>query len=158
MDTVYAECRRRMEQLNGENLSRQRPEMDSMTGCIPVVMISQKEIRTSSNSTIGTFSGINHHLRSIYAAIGKRHFMNKNVIQFKLTPTTFSFLDPECRCDACNGKGVRFVPDMKKIITNPNISLLDGASPFLGKLKTFVENPNANWMKGQVVALAESCG
>ena len=157
MDTVYAECQRRMEHLSSENATRQRPEMDSMNGCIPVVMISQKEIRGSSNSTIGTFSGIYHHLRTIYASIGKRHFSGNNGISFKLTPATFSFLDPECRCQACNGKGMKCIPDVDKIITNPKKSLLDGASMFLGKLKSFIESPNANWMKGQVVALANSC-
>ncbi|MDD6037795.1 MAG: TrmO family methyltransferase [bacterium] len=158
MDTVYAECQRRMEQLNSENSLRPRPEMESMTGCMPVVMISQKEIRTNSNSTIGTFSGINHHLRCIYAAIGKRNYIDPKQVAFKLTPATFSFLDPECRCPACNGKGRKHIPDIKKIITMPEKSLLMGASPFLGKLKNYIENPNANWMKGQVVALAREMG
>lgn len=158
MDTVYAECQRRMEQLNSENSLRPRPEMESMTGCMPVVMISQKEIRTNSNSTIGTFSGINHHLRCIYAAIGKRNYIDPKQVSFKLTPATFSFLDPECRCPACNGKGRKYIPDINKIITMPKKSLLMGASPFLGKLKNYIENPNANWMKGQVVALAGEMG
>lgn len=155
MDTVYAECQRRMEGLENDNAARQRPEMESMTGCVPVVMISQNEIRANSNSTIGTFCGINHHLRSIYASIGERHFERADKIKFKLTPSTFSFLDPECRCSACNGKGRKKIPDIDKIITNPSRSLLDGASPFLGNLKSFIESPNANWMKGQVVALAK---
>lgn len=158
IDTVYAECQRRMEHLSSENAMRQSPDIESMNGCIPVVMISQKEIRANANSTIGTFSGINQHLRSIYASIGKRHSCNTNGVQFKLTPATFSFLDPECRCSSCNGKGVKSTPDIDKIITNQNISLLDGASPILGKLKTFIDNPNANWMKGQAVALAEEYG
>jgi len=158
MDTVYAECQRRMEYLQSENVTRQRPEMDRMEGCLPVVMISQKEIRACANSTIGTFSGVNHHLRSIYASIGRRNHVSQNGIEFKITPSTFSFLDPECRCQACNGRGVKLIPDVSKIITNEELSLLDGASPFLGKLKTFIANPNANWMKGQVVALAEEEG
>lgn len=156
MDTIYAECQRRMESLNSDSATRQRPEMDSMTGCVPVVKISQKEIRGNINSTIGTFCGINSHLRSIYAAIGERHYTNPNGIQFKLSPATFSFLDPECRCASCNGRGIKMVADINRIISNPEKSLLDGASLFLGKLKDFVNSPNANWMKGQVVALAEA--
>ena len=135
MDTVYAECQRRMEQLNSESSFRPRPQMESMTGCMPVVMISQKEIRANSNSTIGTFSGISHHLRCIYAAIGKRNYSDPSQVSFKLTPATFSFLDPECRCAACNGKGRKYQPDIEKIITRPEKSLLLGASPFLGKLR-----------------------
>ena len=158
MDTVYAECQRRMEQLNSESSLRPRPQMESMTGCMPVVMISQKEIRANSNSTIGTFSGISHHLRCIYAAIGKRNYSDPSQVSFKLTPATFSFLDPECRCAACNGKGRKYQPDIEKIITKPEKSLLLGASPFLGKLKNYMDHPNANWMKGQVVALADEMG
>ena len=158
IDTVYAECHRRMESLNSKAAHYERPEMDSMTGCIPTVMISQKEIRGNANSTIGTYSGIHHHLRSIYAAIGKSHYRNPNQVNFKLTPATFSFLDAECRCRYCNGSGMRHTPDLSKIITHPKKSLLDGATPFLGKLRTYLENPNANWMKGQVVALAREEG
>lgn len=158
MDTVYAECRRRMECLGSENRNHPRPKMDSMIGCMPTVMISQKEIKGRTNSTIGTFSGINHHLRSIYAAIGKKQYKDASVVDFKLTPATFSFLDFECRCQACNGAGMKPSVDIDKVITNPGKSLLEGASPFLGSLKTFIENPNANWMKGQVVALAKEMG
>ena len=155
MDTVYAECRRRMEYLSAEGTARPRPEMESMNGCIPAVMLSQKEIRANSNSTIGSFCGVWHHLRCIYAAVGKRNLIDKNRVEFKLTPAAFSFMDPECRCQACDGKGRKNIPDIAKIITMPGKSLLEGAIPFLGKLRNFIDSPNANWMKGQVVALAQ---
>ena len=158
VDTIYAECQRRMDYLRMENAVHPRPEMESMDGCVPAVMISQKEIRAGSNSTVGTFSGIQQHLRCIYAAIGKRHFEGKKSVTFLLTPATFSFMDPECRCQACNGKGKKWEPDLAKIITTPDKSLLEGASPVLGKLKTYIAQPNANWMKGQVVALSEDMG
>ena len=95
MDTVYAECRRRMEYLSSEKNNHPRPEMDSMVGCMPTVMISQKEIRGRANSTIGTFSGINNHPRSIYATIGKKQLQDENTVDLKLTPAAFSFLDFE---------------------------------------------------------------
>ena len=158
MDTVYAECRRRMECLGDAHSGRVRPEMEDMTGCMPAVKISQKGIRSNANSTVGTFSGIYQHLRSVYAAIGKRQFHNAHQVAFEVTPATFSFLDPECRCPVCNGKGRRLEPDINKIIVFPTKSLLEGAIPFLGKLKNFVENPNANWMKGQVIGLAREQG
>lgn len=158
VDTIYAECQRRMDHLRMENAVRPRPEMENMEGCVPVVMISQKEIRAGSNSTVGTFSGIHHHLRCIYAAIGKRHQAGQKTVTFELTPAAFSFMDPECRCQACNGKGRKWKPELAKMITKPEKSLLEGASPVLGKLKTYIENPNANWMKGQVVALAQDMG
>lgn len=158
MDTVYAECKRRMEYLSSENVLYMRPDMDEMLGCIPTVCITQKEIRSGSNSTIGTFSGIYHHLRTIYASIGTRNYIDKSKAEFKMTPSMFSFNDPECRCGRCNGTGYTQKVDIEKLITDNKKSLLDGASPFLGKLRSFIQNPNANWMKGQVVALAEDMG
>ena len=73
---------------------------------------------------------------------------------FNLTPSTFSYLNTEARCPICNGRGEINEVDVEKIVTNKNISLLDGAIGFYGKLSNFINNPNANWMKGQVVALA----
>ena len=155
MDTIYAECKRRMDILNSDNAGIVRPEMDEMLGCIPTVKISQNEIRSNLNSTIGTFSGLYGHLRSIYASIGTRNYKNSNQVEFKMTPTMFSYMDQECRCARCNGTGVVSEVDVQKVITDENKSLLEGASPFLGKLKTFIQNPNANWMKGQVIAIAD---
>ena len=155
MDTIYAECKRRMDILNSDNAGIVRPEMDEMVGCIPTVKISQNEIRSNLNSTIGTFSGIYGHLRSIYASIGTRNYKNSNQVEFKMTPAMFSYMDQECRCARCNGTGVVSEVDVQKVITDENKSLLEGASPFLGKLKTFIQNPNANWMKGQVIAVAD---
>lgn len=41
------------------------------------------------------------------------------------------------------------------IIANPEISeILDGASPWWGKLRSFKKSPNHNWMKGEIFALA----
>lgn len=157
-DTIYAECKRRMEYLSNDAVEYVRPEMEEMTGCIPTVLIDQKEVRSNVNSTIGTFLGIYHHLRAMYASIGVRHYQNESEVTFKLTPATFSYLDPEARCQTCNGTGRQHLPDIVKIVANPEKSLLDGASPFLGKLKDFLANPNANWMRGQVVALAQEMG
>lgn len=155
MDTVYAECRRRMDNLNSDFAGRQRPKMDTMTGCMPVVMISQKELRANANSTVGTFTGVYTHLRYIYGTIGEQQYRNSQKVAFSITPGTFSYLDSDCRCQGCNGKGIQYRVDLDKLVTNPEKSLLDGASPFYGRLKSYIENPNANWMKGQAVALAE---
>ena len=158
VDTVYAECKRRMEYLNSENMGYKRPEMEDMTGCIPTVRITQKEISSNINSTIGTYTSLYRHLRTIYATIGESHYEDASKVKLKITPSTFSYMDPECRCAKCNGTGIVYTVDENKIITDEDKSLLEGASPFLGKLKTYIANPNANWMKGQVVALANQMG
>lgn len=75
-------------------------------------------------------------------------------VLFELTPASFSFNDPESMCPVCKGLGRTMSADVHKIITNPELSLLDGASPFWGNLRKFMKSPNANWMKGEILALA----
>ncbi len=242
-DTIYAECRRRMEYLNKDSHILAKPEMESMSGCIPTVMISQRPIGANIHSTVGTYTDAYRRLRSIYAQVGLRHCPDcgheilpltktqicdllkeekeaeisdavsgkmgeessqatgrvyrdgtleerveaalaggKGALRvtvpgkepyllqtkqkcyrcdkllFELTPTTFSFLDPESRCPICNGTGMVTRVEEEKLIEKPELSVLEGASSFWGKLRTFIEKPNANWMKGQVIGLAEKRG
>lgn len=227
-DTIYAECRRRMEYLNNNRNQLQKPDAEYMTGCIPSVIISQKEIRGNSQSTVGTYTNAYDYLRILYASVGIRHCPDcsheiipltrdtilqilskekeavildrrKQVMEgdtlrekvdtalergkgafyaklgsdefillqtrqkcfrcdklmFELTPASFRYSDPESRCPFCNGTGETVELDESKIIEHPELSLLDGASSFYGKLKGFRTNPNANWMKGQVFGLAD---
>ena len=77
-------------------------------------------------------------------------------VLFELTPATFSFNNPESMCPVCKGLGVKMDVDANKIITNPELSILAGASPFWSDLRKFRENPNANRMKGELLGLAES--
>ncbi len=81
-----------------------------------------------------------------------------NKIMFDITPATFNFSDPESMCPVCNGYGVKMDVDLDLIISNPHVSILDGASQWWGKLRSFKNNPNANWMKGEILALAEEMG
>ncbi len=226
-DTIYAECRRRMEYLSDNHNVFQKPQVDEILGCIPAVVIKQGAIRGNVFSTIGTYTATFNHLRSIYANVAIRHcpdcgneiipltrdrilavlknldnfliynLKNKiiedknlekmvekaledgegafyivtsekekilfqikqkcyrcNRIMFNMTPSTFSYMDADNRCPVCNGTGKISVIDETKIIEHPNLSLLEGASSFYGKLSDFQKRPNANWMKGQVFALA----
>jgi excinuclease ABC subunit A len=73
---------------------------------------------------------------------------------FELTPSTFSFNNAESACPRCNGSGKMFEISNESIISDPSKSILDGASPFWGTLRKFLKNPNANWMKGEVLGLA----
>lgn len=76
-------------------------------------------------------------------------------LMFEMTPSTFSYMDADNRCPVCNGTGQVVQVDEDKLIEHPERSLLDGAVSFYGKLSSFLENPNANWMKGQVFGLAD---
>ncbi|QOR35507.1 excinuclease ABC subunit UvrA [Clostridium sp. 'deep sea'] len=76
-------------------------------------------------------------------------------IMFELTASDFSFNNPESMCSKCNGLGSILTVDKNLIIQNPHLSILDGASEWWGNLRKHRKNPNANWMRGEVLALAE---
>ncbi len=48
--------------------------------------------------------------------------------------------------------------DPNLIVSRPDLSILDGASKWWGNLRSFKNKPNANWMKGEILALAEEIG
>lgn len=81
-----------------------------------------------------------------------------NRIFFELTTSTFSFNNPESMCPVCKGLGVKFEVDPESIVSNPELSILDGASSWWGNLRKHRKNLNANWMKGEILALAEDMG
>nr|HPR97446.1 TrmO family methyltransferase [Thermotogota bacterium] len=78
-----------------------------------------------------------------------------NTMMFDTTPAIFSANNPEYMCKTCKGLGYEMVINPEKIIENPDLSILDGASKFWGNLRKFKEKPNANWMRGEVLALAD---
>ncbi|THB78695.1 MAG: excinuclease ABC subunit A [Desulfobacteraceae bacterium] len=72
---------------------------------------------------------------------------------FDMTPSLFSFNHPEGMCSRCSGLGVILEVDEARLITDPERSLLDGASPWFGVLRN--KKPTANWMKGEMFAMAQ---
>lgn len=227
-DTIYAECRRRMDFLTTMSGEMKRPDMDSMEGTIPAVLLSQGEIHRNSRSTVGTYSNAYDYLRSIFAAVGIRHCpvcgnpvipmteeqisqildsyedvsiydLRKQKIDtgnlperihkalsrsegavyarvadgdemlfqttqkcyvcdkllYELTPSTFQYSNPESMCPVCAGLGEKTEVDISRLVEYPDKSILHGASSWWGELQQFIETPNANWMKGEVIGLAE---
>ena len=84
----------------------------------------------------------------------KEYCYHCNRIFFDMTQSMFSANNPDYMCPACKGLGTIMTPDERMIVHNPDISILDGASRLWGNLRKYIEKPSANWMKGQVVALA----
>lgn len=76
-----------------------------------------------------------------------------NVIFFELTPALFSFNNPDGVCPDCNGIGVKLKVDPDLIVTQPQLSLLDGASSWYGNLRQ--TKPSGNWMRSELFALAD---
>lgn len=75
-------------------------------------------------------------------------------ILFEMTPADFSFNNLESMCPVCHGLGIVMDIDARRIVQNPHVSILDGASSFWGNLRHFQKKPNANWMRGEILALA----
>jgi len=78
-----------------------------------------------------------------------------NTIMFDTIPSMFSGNNPEYMCKTCKGLGYEFKVNPKSIVNNTQLSILDGASKWWGDLRKFRDKPNANWMRGEVLALAK---
>lgn len=79
-------------------------------------------------------------------------------IFFDMSASMFSSKSSEYMCPACKGLGEILKPNEDLIVHNKDISILDGASRLWGNLRKYKEKPNANWIKGQVLALAKEMG
>jgi excinuclease ABC subunit A len=76
-----------------------------------------------------------------------------DVFFFELSPALFSFNNPDGMCSDCNGLGVKLDVDPDLVVTDPDRSLLDGASPWYGELRRV--KPSGNWMRSELFALAD---
>ncbi len=76
-------------------------------------------------------------------------------ILFEMTSSDFSFNNPESMCSECNGLGVILEVDPELIVARPHLSILDKGSDWWGNLRRHRKKPNANWMKGEILALAD---
>ena len=74
-----------------------------------------------------------------------------DILLFPLHVSVFSFNSPEGMCPECKGLGKKRDIDANAIV-DPEKSLLDGAAVVLGNLRKHREKPNANWMRGGILA------
>ena len=75
---------------------------------------------------------------------------------FELTPSFFSSNNPESMCPVCDGLGTKMNVSPDLIVSRPERSVLDEASAWWGDLRKYIRNPTGNWMKGEIIALAQS--
>ncbi|WP_276515037.1 TrmO family methyltransferase domain-containing protein [Vallitalea guaymasensis] len=171
-DTIYNESRKQFMDLIASNTHIDNDYNDSkvkrITGLQPAIAIEQRNLGMNPRSTVGSVSRIGDYLRLLYATIGERvcPYCNETVpknnvcskcgsIFFPLTPSVFSYNNPDYMCPVCKGLGEEMKIDVNLIIDNPEKSILNGASLWWGNLRKFRDKPNANWMKGEVLALAD---
>lgn len=79
---------------------------------------------------------------------------NCGSMMFETTPGMFSPNNPDHMCHTCKGLGYETKITIDFIVDKPELSILDGASCFWGDMRKFKDKPNANWMRGEVIALA----
>ncbi|MBF4692105.1 TrmO family methyltransferase domain-containing protein [Fusibacter ferrireducens] len=171
-DTIYAESQRQFmdlilsNQMLGDTFTESY--VDKITGLQPAIAIKQQTLGANPRSTVGTVTRTADILKLIFATIGERvcpicHQIvdEQNVcsncghILFDRTPQVFSYNHPDYMCPVCKGLGVEMRIDTEKIVEHPERSLLDGAVPFYGDLRKHRKKPNANWMRGEILALAD---
>jgi len=72
---------------------------------------------------------------------------------FEMTPQLFNPNNPDGMCPDCEGLGLKHVVDPQKVVAAPELSLLDGASPWFGILRNV--KPSGNWMRAELFALTD---
>lgn len=171
-DTIYHESQKQFIDLVASNSPIGSDLKDSMVGKIsglqPSIAIEQRNLGINPRSTVASVTRIGDYLRLLFSTIGERICPNCNnivpknnvcdscgTIFFELTPAMFNYNHPEYMCPVCKGLGEELQVDIDLIVSNPKVSILDGASAWWGNLRKHREKPNANWMKGEVLALAD---
>ncbi len=171
-DTIYAESQKQFMDLvlSNQMLNDTFSEsyVDKITGLQPAIAIEQRTLGTNPRSTVGTVTKIADILKLIFSIIGERicpkcHRVvdDRNVcsicgeILFDRTPQLFSYNHPDYMCPVCKGLGLEVSIDISKIVEYPGKSLLDSASSLYGDLRKHRKKPNANWMRGEILALAD---
>jgi excinuclease ABC subunit A len=172
-DTIYAEGKRRYldNMSNAAKMQEQieKPDFDTIQGLTPTIAIEQKKGSQNPRSTVGTLTGILDHLRMLYVAIGIPHCPYCGVPVQKdsksknrcpvcgslfqgLTASTFNANAHVGACHTCNGLGILYEVNPDTIVVNGDLSVLDGATSYFGKLRG--KKPTGNWMLGELYAIA----
>ena len=170
-DTIYNESQKQFIDLVAANSPLGNDLKDSKVeriyGLQPAIAIEQRNLSANPRSTVASITKVGDYLRLLFIILGKRVCPNcgsdipdDNVckrcgaILFEWNPSVFNYNHPEHMCPVCKGLGEELQIDPERIIENPNLSILDGASVWWGNLRTHREHPNANWMRGEALALA----
>ncbi|GAB6106679.1 TrmO family methyltransferase domain-containing protein [Fusibacter bizertensis] len=170
-DTIYLESQKQFIDLVASNspigTDLKEAMVKRITGLQPSIAIEQKNLGTNPRSTVASVTRIGDYLRLLFSTIGVRYCPNCHEvvpenhvcsscggIYFAMTPALFNYNHPEYMCPVCKGLGEEYQIDVDLIIPHKDLSILDGASDWWGNLRKHRDKPNANWMKGEVLALA----
>ena len=168
-DIIHAESQRRF--IKGLSTFAKRsmekvekPKVEYISGLNPSLAIEQKSVSNNPRSTVGTLTEISDYLRLLYSRIGIRTCENcKTEIKKLLYKNSksecpnchtdikplmsahFSSNTPHGMCRHCKGLGVTQEVDLKLLIGDESLSILDGAINWFGNLR---ENNKTTWPTG----------
>lgn len=101
-----------------------RPDVDSIEGISPVIMIGQKTTGMHARSTVGTLSDIYDLMRLLYARTG---VVNEKAKGAQLSRALFSFNSDIGKCKHCQGIGKEEKIDIDKLVASPDKTIREGA-------------------------------
>lgn len=160
IDVLFQECQRQyLEAITLEGIHK--PEVESVRGASPAILISQTDGNRNPRSTVGTQSDIYTDLRMIYEKLGVRvcphcgeiisaadcreetEKINADFYVYmfcskcgqrmdKITRTYFSFNTKEGACPTCEGLGKVHTVKRERVV-DESLSLEDGAVRFWEK-------------------------
>ena len=120
----------------------EKPKAKSISGLQAALVVKQQSTAANPHSTVGTLSGIYDHLRLLFARMGQAScvdcgnaFTNTNETACRncgherprQLASLFSFNSYHGACPDCKGLGLREQIDVNKLISNPSLSLREGA-------------------------------
>lgn len=166
-DTIFAEGHRRFTESLSTYARRfmknvSQPAVDEITGLSPTIAIKQRSGNSNSRSTVGTFSEIYDLLRLLFSRVAIVPCSNcKVLIESEICPhcgehltrplsNRFAFNHDAGACPVCSGLSIILKPDPIKLVTNPGLSLFEGALDG-SKTGKFYGDPH-----GQYLAILDS--
>lgn len=84
-----------------------RPEVGSIEGLSPVIVIDQRRLGGNARSTVGTITDIWAHLRLLFSRLSEPYVGESSA---------FSFNDPSGMCPTCSGIGEVVAPDVDRFL------------------------------------------
>ncbi|MBI5219065.1 MAG: excinuclease ABC subunit UvrA [Bacteroidia bacterium] len=127
-DTVFAEGQNRFSE-NFPAFARtfmnkaEKADFEECSGIMPAIAVNQKIAMNNPRSTVGTITEIYDYIRLLYSRAGKS-IGGANV---QLSSSMFSFNHEQGACPLCKGLGNITACDPEKLVTHPELSLLNGA-------------------------------
>jgi len=138
-DTIHAEARNRfMSNFSAYARSRigmkDKPDFEEIQGLRPTFAVDQSGVQSNPRSTVGTFTGIYDLYRLLFSRAAEpvrqiHSYIVHDTLSIPQRPlsTFFSFNSIQGACPECGGLGMLTLCDPSRLITNPELPIINGA-------------------------------